>query len=420
VGFLGFDSVRAPRSWSTDDLRLLRLAADLLANATQNAERERRLRALNHALKTLSLGNEALVHAADEAQLLHDICRVIVEQGGYSMAWVGFAADGAPRLMAAAGCGTECREVSDLAGPERARSPFARAMRDAQPVLVGDVVTDPDYEPWRGAAQERGYRSLLALPLRSEGAIHGVLSVYNAEAFDQGEVDLLANLAGDLAYGIATLRTRAERRRLEEAQHRSAEQLQRSLLQTIQAIALTVEKRDPYTAGHQQAVARLAAAIARELGLEPGRIEGIRLGAMIHDIGKVYVPAEILNRSGKLSAQEFEIIKSHPQVGYDIIQGVEFPWPVREMVLQHHERLDGSGYPHGLQGDAITPEARILAVADVVEAISAHRPYRPARGLEAALAAIGAGRGTLFDPAAVDACLRLFRDQGFTLAAGAG
>lgn len=204
-----------------------------------------------------------------------------------------------------------------------------------------------------------------------------------------------------------------ERRRLEAAQRRSARRLEAALVQTIQAVALTIEKRDPYTAGHQQRVAALAVAIGRALGLDDSRVQGIRFGGIIHDIGKIYVPAEILNRPGRLTPAEFELIKSHPLVGYDIIKGVELPWPVAEMVLQHHERLDGSGYPAGLQGEAIALEARILAVADVIEAMVSHRPYRPGRSMEEALAEISRGRGVLYDAQAVDACVRLIRDQGW-------
>ncbi len=194
---------------------------------------------------------------------------------------------------------------------------------------------------------------------------------------------------------------------------RSAERLKETLTDTIRAIALTVEKRDPYTAGHQNRVADLCVAIGGELGLSEDRTEGLRLAALIHDIGKIYVPAEILNRPGKLTPAEFEIIKSHPEVGYDIVKDVKFPWPVGEMILRHHERIDGTGYPAGLKGEEIILEARILAVADVVEAITAHRPYRPARGLEAALGEIEAGRGGRYDPAVADACLRLIREKRF-------
>ncbi len=174
-----------------------------------------------------------------------------------------------------------------------------------------------------------------------------------------------------------------------------------------------IEMRDPYTAGHQRRVAKLAAAIGADLGLPEDQIRGIFLAGLIHDVGKINIPAEILSKPGKLTALEMQFIKTHPQAGYDIIKGIEFPWPIAEAILQHHERLDGSGYPRGLAAEAVIVEARILAVADVTEAITAHRPYRPALGLDAALAEIETGKGRLYDPAAVDACIALFRNKGF-------
>ena len=183
------------------------------------------------------------------------------------------------------------------------------------------------------------------------------------------------------------------------------------MIGTVQTMAQVVEARDPYTAGHQQGVAELAKAISAEIGDPPDRQEGIYLGGLIHDIGKIAVPAEILSKPARLSDLEFNLVKIHPQVGFDILRHIEFPWPIAEMVLHHHERLDGSGYPQGLKGAQIIPEARILAVGDVVEAIASHRPYRPALGLEAAIAEIRRCRGTLYDEAAVDACAILF-DRG--------
>ncbi len=212
---------------------------------------------------------------------------------------------------------------------------------------------------------------------------------------------------------IVTLHDSSAQRLLERERQLHTDRLQQTLIQTVTAIALTIEERDPYTAGHQQRVAQLAMAIGRELGLADDRVEGLYIGALIHDIGKIRIPAEILSRPGKLTANEFELIKTHPEVGYQIIKDIAFPWPVAEMVLQHHERLDGSGYPRGLAGDQIITEARIIAVADVIEAIISHRPYRPALSVDIALKEIGDKRGSLFDPAAVDACERLFREQRF-------
>ena len=199
----------------------------------------------------------------------------------------------------------------------------------------------------------------------------------------------------------------------EELQH-TLEKLREALGGIIQTVALTVETKDPYTAGHQRRVGNLARAIANEMGLPQEQIDGIRMAGLIHDLGKVGIPAEILSKPGRLNDLQYGLIQVHSQVGYDILKRVEFPWPVAQMVLQHHERIDGSGYPQGLSGDEIMLEARILAVADVVEAMASFRPYRPALGIDKALEEISQNRGVLYDPEAVDACLKLFTENGFT------
>jgi len=195
----------------------------------------------------------------------------------------------------------------------------------------------------------------------------------------------------------------------------SAERMRKSLGATVQAIAVIVETRDPYTAGHQRKVADLARAIATEMKLPADRIDVIRMASSIHDLGKISVPAEILSTPNKLTALEFSLIKTHAQSGYDILKDIEFPGPVARIIREHHERINGAGYPQGLVGEEILLESRILAVADVVEAMASHRPYRPAIGLDAALAEIENNKGTLYDVDAVDACLRLFREKGFQL-----
>jgi HD-GYP domain-containing protein (c-di-GMP phosphodiesterase class II) len=176
-----------------------------------------------------------------------------------------------------------------------------------------------------------------------------------------------------------------------------------------------VEARDPYTAGHQTRSANLAHGIATEMGLPQEKIEGIRIAGSIHDIGNLSIPAEILSKPSKLTNIEFSLIKEHTMKGYEILKDVEFPWPLAEIVYQHHERMDGSGYPRNLKGDDIMIEARILSVADVVEAMASHRPYRASLGIHAALDEIEKNRGILYDMNVVDACLRLFREKGFQL-----
>lgn len=210
----------------------------------------------------------------------------------------------------------------------------------------------------------------------------------------------------------------SERKEAEKERRASAEKLEQILLQTIAAIAATVEARDPYTAGHERRVAVLAAAIAREMGLPEEIIHGISLAASIHDLGKIRVPAEILSKPGKLNPIEYELVKVHPQTGYDIIKDVQFPLPIAQMVLQHHERLDGSGYPQGLKDGQILLEAKILAVADVVEAMLSHRPYRPGLGAQAALDEITKQRGVFYEPAVVDSCIALFKENGFDFEPG--
>jgi len=195
----------------------------------------------------------------------------------------------------------------------------------------------------------------------------------------------------------------------------SVERLRNALEGTVRAIALIVETRDPYTAGHQRRVSELARDIAVEMGLPEDRVEGLRVAATIHDIGKISVPAEMLTKPTRLTKIEFTIIQTHVQAGYDILKDIEFPWPVARMVVEHHERINGSGYPNGLNGGNLLQESRIMAVADVVEAMASHRPYRPSLGIEPALEEIEKNRGILYDPDAVDACLRLFRQKGYKL-----
>jgi len=204
-----------------------------------------------------------------------------------------------------------------------------------------------------------------------------------------------------------------ERRLAEEELLRHAEQLRRTVEGAVLAMSHMVESRDPYTAGHERRVAELATAIGAKMGMADEELDALRLAGTIHDIGKIAVPAEILSKPGRLSELEFNIIKAHPETGFDILADVDFGRPVAEMVLQHQERLDGSGYPRGLKGEDIMAEARILAVADVVEAMSSHRPYRPALGMEAALAEIRAHAGVKFDEDVVASCVHLVEEQGF-------
>jgi putative nucleotidyltransferase with HDIG domain len=205
-----------------------------------------------------------------------------------------------------------------------------------------------------------------------------------------------------------------ERKQAEEQLQKSLEQVRRAVETTVQVLVMAVEVKDPYTAGHQRRMTDLARTMAREMGLPPEKIEGLRLAGVIHDIGKITLPTEILSKPTRLSDIEFSLIKEHVRLGYDILKDIESPWPLAEIVYQHHERMDGSGYPRNLKGDDILIEARILAVADVAEAMASHRPYRPALGVEAALEEIEKNKGILYDPGVVEVCLGLFREKGFS------
>lgn len=382
---------------------------------------ERSLREANRALRTLSACNEILVRETDELVLLQKICAAIVEVGEFAAAWVGYARDESPltvQLVTQAGLVADTGRDDCTAGTLCPACPARAALQTARPIIDNAIDPQACSSPWMQGDSIQAGGSLVALPLMQHDQPLGVLVIFAREsnAFGSEEVALLSDLADDLVYGIRSLRTERERIGLLEAQQQSNAQLQQTLVKTIESLAVALEKRDPYTSGHQQRVADLAVAIAKALQLDAERVEGIRLGALIHDVGKIYVPSEILNRPGRLTAAEFALIKTHSDVGFEIVQRVEFPWPVAQMIRQHHERLDGSGYPDGLAGDAIILEARVLAVADVVEAMTSHRPYRPGLGIDAALEEISLHRGTRYDPKVVDICLQVFRDRDFAFA----
>ena len=429
--------------WVSDTIILFKDAAGnllsydgVIRDITERKLSEAALTRANRALKTLSAGNLALVQATSEDELLRMVTRVIVEQGGYDLAVVDYAEDDPGKNMTPIACSatndnhywTIHLDLGDI-------EPIASVIRNDMTQICHDIACDPAFQLWRDTALAHGYQSpplgfamihvkpnslfrsasSIAMPLCSTDKTFGGLCIYSAEthAFDEEEVRLLEELANDLAYGILALRNQKERE-----QH--AIILRQSLEQSIQTIAGTLEARDPYTAGHQRRVAELATAIAREMRLSEEQINGIHLAAIIHDLGKIHVPAEILAKPGKLSDIEIMLIRTHPQAGYDILKHVKFPWPIADIILQHHEKLDGSGYPQGLKAEQILLESKILTVADMVEAMSSHRPYRPTLGIEVALDEIKHGRSNLYDPEVVDACLRLFAEKGFKFSSEIG
>jgi PAS domain S-box-containing protein/putative nucleotidyltransferase with HDIG domain len=235
------------------------------------------------------------------------------------------------------------------------------------------------------------------------------------KVFHEISGSLLKNAQGE-AIGFRGLsRDITERKKVDAELQRTLDNLRKSFGTTIQVMVSAVEMRDPYTAGHQTRVADIARAIATEMGLPRDQIDGIRLAGTIHDIGKLSIPAEILAKPTRLTAIEFSLIKEHSRIGYEMLKDMESPWPLAQIVYQHHERMNGSGYPRNLKGDEILIEARIMAIADVVEAMASHRPYRPGLGIEAALEEIEKNKGIFYDNVAADACVRLFREKNYKI-----
>ncbi|HER24481.1 MAG TPA: HD domain-containing protein [Candidatus Atribacteria bacterium] len=272
-------------------------------------------------------------------------------------------------------------------------------------VEFADCVDSRHENQYQGMSPHGHY----CVPIRTAGKVVGVINMYIEEKHKQNkkEEEFLCAVADVLA-GII------KRQRSEDEIKQNLRDLRQAMEGSVELTTLMVEAKDPYTAGHQRQVSILSCAIAQEMNLSEEQIEGTKIAGLIHDLGKISIPSEILSKPGRITDLEFNLIKNHPQIGYDILKTTQFPWPIKEIVLQHHERMNGSGYPSGLSGESILIEARILGVADVVEAMSSHRPYRPALGIDKALEEISQNKGTLYDPQVVDACLKLFRKKGFT------
>lgn len=373
------------------------------------------LRATTRALKILSESNVALLNAETETILIAEYCRIAVETGGYRMAWVGLADDGHDKnikILSQLGHDDGYLKLFKMtwSDNELGNNPTGKALRSGQVRFVESIAADPSMKPWRNEALKRGYKSCIALPFRLPNKMLACLTLYGQtnDLWSTPERKLLKELADDLAFGIAILHTTATMIKYQV-------DLRESLEQTIQVLSDTGGERDSYTAGHQRRVAAICTRLATELGLSADRTHGLHLAASIHDLGKIGIPAEILAKPRRLTTIEFAMIKEHPSIGFNILKTVSFPWPIAEIILQHHERVDGSGYPKGLKGDELLLESKILAVADVVEAMASHRPYRAALGIEAALSEITAQRGVTLDGQVVDACLRIFHEQGYRI-----
>jgi len=282
------------------------------------------------------------------------------------------------------------------------------SIKTRKPFVINNIKLDKRSIPWREEALKRNFRTAISIPLVHREIVIGAMTVYAdiEKAFGKKEIRFLKEVANDIVVGVESLR-------MEQSIIQKNKQLKKSLEDILTVMSRMEEARDPYTTGHQIRVSQLSTAIARKMGLSEDKFESIRFAALVHDIGKIAIPSEILSKPTKLTKTEFSFIKDHVQNGYGILKDIYFPWDIASIILQHHERLDGSGYPQGLKNDEILLEAKIIGVADVVEAMSSHRPYRPALGIDKALEEISINKGKLYDPEVVDACIKLFKEDGF-------
>ena len=391
--------------------------SDRVANEHQLATQNWALRA--YASTAFALGQ---AHSS-EGQLLQSICTAITDESVYPLAWIGIAEDspGKPvRIAASAGRAVEYLDELHVSWSEDViggQGPTGICIRTEQQQIIEDAETSTAFGPWRERAHHFGIRSSVNIPLDIEGGWRGVLVVYagQANAFEPIALDVFQDLARQIVFGVRAI----EQGKSLEAERLRSSRMQKQLTEALSAmvepIVLAMEMRDPYTAGHQSRVAEIACAIGREMGWTEDRLQGLSVAAKVHDIGKISIPAEILTKPGKLNDVERAMINQHSETGYTILKDIPFPWPIADIVRQHHEKMDGSGYPLGLKADEILPESKVLAVADIVEAMTCYRPYRAGIKLQLVLKQIEKDAGTLLDAEAVRICVQLFRDKHLVL-----
>ena len=368
----------------------------------KKSSKDEEFKRLNTLKDAISKINHLLLHVKKESALYQKVCDVLIKTGEYNFIWIGLFDTQKNKIHCAAFAGKE------NGNSEQIENPVVMATETDKILIVNDIATDPFFKPWRSKALYRDYRAMAAVPLICNKKIIGNLNVYSGikNSFKNQETKFLKEVANDIAIGIKSIRYEKEL----ESNYINTK---RALYETIDSIALISERRDSYTAGHQKRVAVLTRAIAKEMKLDANMTEGIYLISILHDIGKMCVPLSILSKPACLSKAEIMLIQSHCKEGYDILKNIEFPWPIAKTILQHHERINGSGYPYRLKDKDILLEAKILAVADTIEAMSSHRPYRPALGLDKALEEIAKNRGILYDSLIVDVCIDLFKNKKF-------
>ena len=400
------------------------LVTTAIRDITLKKESEHRLTAQNWALSAYALATLALggVHSS-ESLLLQAICEAITHESIYVLAWVGIAEEGPDKLVriaAATGSAVGFLDGLHLSWSEdeqTGKGAMGVCIRTGTMQNMFDSETCEAYAPWRERAREHGIRSAVCIPLVVENGWRGALMIYAARpnAFQAQAIEVLQHLAEQIVHAVHAKDQGLALAAGQVVLANTQRQLTDALSAMVAPMVAAMEMRDPYTAGHESRVADIAVAIGKEMGWSEERLHGLYVAAQVHDIGKISIPAEILTKPTRLSAGEWTLIREHPETGYTILKDIPFAWPIAEIVRQHHERLDGSGYPRGLKGDAILPEARVLAVADMVDAMASHRPYRPAIMLESVLKEIESEAGSLLDEEAVRACAAQFRQKRLTL-----
>jgi len=377
------------------------------------------LETLTWGLNALMRSGDALSKAISSTELMQAICEAITKQENYLLAWIGFANNDPEKtieVMGLSGSASAYAQGITVSWSEdrpNGKGPIGRCIRSKQACLISDTEADPNFEPWKLRARKYGIRSVIAVPIIESGEVIGALGVYAStiNAFTDLEVHIFANLAAELGFGLNVFEKQEALNAQYQKQQIQDDKLRKSLTSTVEVMSKTMELRDPYTSGHQKNVATIACAMANELGWDEDKIYGLRLAAMVHDIGKIAVPSEILTKPSSLTEFEGKLLQEHPENGFQLLKDIEFPWPIAEIVRQHHERLDGSGYPKGLKGDQILLEAQVIAVADTIEAMYSHRPYRAGLGLPAALKVIKEGLGIKYDAGIAKVALDLFEGK---------
>jgi len=391
-----------------------------LQEVTLVKQAEKSIRRIRLALKVVAGCTHEMLRAGDETHMLQTVCKVVVNSGLYRVAWIAYAEhdkNKSLQLLAFHGPSQDAGQLpnSTWANTEDNRSPVGEAINTGKTCVVPDLIHDPKFRNCQRYAVKNHLASAVGLPLYQGADVWGGLVLYSDEpfAFSDEEIDVLEILSASVSFGITALHsTPGDKPGLLPLVH-NRDETRANLEKIIVALETVIEARHPYPSPHQRLVGDIGMAIALEMGLPDEQAYGIRLAGLLHDVGEIKVPEEILRKTGDLTEDEREQLQRHTQEGYEILRELDLPWPLAQTALQHHERMDGSGYPNGLTGEKILLEAKIIAVADTIEAVSHQRQSHPRLGIPAALAEVEKGKGTLFDPAVVEAALRLFREKGY-------